>query len=40
MISPCVRVWVPQVQDYYYKSSFRFGTETLARVWLDDSKRV
>ena len=31
---------MPQVQDFYYKSSFRFGTETLPRVWLDDSKRV
>ena len=35
-----VSSFMPQVQDYYYKSSFRFGTETLARAWLDDSKRV
>ena len=32
--------WMPQVQDYFYKSSFRRGTETTARTWLDDSKRV
>ena len=31
---------MPQVQDSYYKSSFRVGTETYPRVWLDDSKRV
>ncbi len=35
-----VSSFMPQVQDYFYKSSFRFGTETLARVWLDESKRV
>ena len=28
------------VQDFYYKSSFRFGTETLPRVWLDPSLKV
>jgi hypothetical protein len=31
---------MPQVQDFYYKSSFRFGTETLPRVWLDPSLKV
>jgi hypothetical protein len=32
--------WMPQVQDYYYKSSFRRGTETTARMWLDETKRL
>jgi peptide/nickel transport system substrate-binding protein len=31
---------MPHVMDYYYKSSFRFGTETLPRVWLDPSLKA
>ena len=31
---------MPQVQGFHFKSSYRVGTETLARAWLDDSKRV
>ena len=31
---------MPQVQDWYYKSSFRVGTESWARAWLDPSKKL
>ena len=37
---PGVTAWMPQVQDFFYKASFRIGTDTLARAWLDDSQRV